>query len=247
MDTKEQVLEFLEKCEELKNCKFIMATAKIKDILKCIVNCPELYHLFSEVTKNFNYLLMRSKCLVNVNDGVYGNSYCVLPNDINQRLAFCFCLFVEFDKDTLNFNEFLRIYFPEDGSYFASYHAFCNTVVSGLQDAIAEVFRDELSKPSELPAEADGSGPAKSGMLSALNLSISEEKQFISANASIPEEEKEGALEMLDRLFEALKNENVGLINALIFGYNYFVLYNRCASDGIASLIREITAYEQLL
>lgn len=44
--TKEQVLTFLEKCEELKKCKFIMATSKIKDLLKCIVNSPDLYKLF---------------------------------------------------------------------------------------------------------------------------------------------------------------------------------------------------------
>ena len=53
--TKEQALLFLEKCDELKKCKFIMATSKIKDILKCIVNSPDLYRLFETVTKDFSY------------------------------------------------------------------------------------------------------------------------------------------------------------------------------------------------
>lgn len=247
MGTKEQVLSFFEKCEELKNCKFIMATSKIKDVLKCIVNCPDLYRLFSEVTKNFNYLATRAQCLVTENDGVYKHSYCVLPQAVDKKLAFCFCLFVEFDKDTLNFNEFLRIYFPEDGSYFASYHSFCDTVVNGMQDAIAQVFSEELQQPSRYTENGISVNSAKAGLISALDLSISEEKQYISANRGIPEEEKEGGLEILTQLFEAIKNENVPLINALICGYNYFVLYNKCVSEGVATLIQEITSYEQLL
>ena len=244
MNTKEQVLLFFEKCDELKSCKFIMATTKIKDILKCIVNCPELYRLFGTVTEDFNYPLAKSQCLVTINEGVYKHSYCVLPQPVSQRIAFVFCLLVEFDKDTINFNEFLSRYFPEDGSYFASYHAFCNTVIKGLEEAVAEVFKEELDKPLEV---SEHTKSAKAEYISAINLAISEEKQFIITNRTIPAEEKEGALEMLTQLFEAVKDGNTPLINALICGYNYFVLFNKCVSDGVASLIHEITAYEQLL
>lgn len=247
MDTKEQVLSFFEKCEELKSCKFIMATAKIRDLLKCIVNCPDLYCLFSEVTKNFNYPETRSQCLITKTDGVYKRSYCVLPAPIDKRLAFCFCLLVEFDSETIDFNEFLRVYFPEDGSYFASYHAFCDLVINGMQNALSEVFAEELK---EAPSAAQGGisvSTAKAGMISALELAISEEKQYISANRNIPDEEKEGGLAMLTQLYEAIKSENAPLINALICGYNYYVLYNKCVSDGIAALIQEIASFEQLL
>lgn len=247
MDTKEQVLLFLEKCGELKSCKFIMATSKIKELLKCIVNCPDLYSLFSEVTKNFNYLAMRAQCLVTENNGIYKHSYCVLPKPLDLKLAFCFCLLVEFDKDTLNFNEFLRIYFPEDGSYFASYHAFCDTVVQSLQDAIAEVFSEELKQPSAAPGDVTRVNSAKAGYISALEIAISEEKQFISNSRMVTEEDKEGGIEILNQLYEAIKNENVALINALICGYNYFVLYHKCVSDGVANLIQEITSFEQLI
>lgn len=246
MGTKEQVLAFFEKCEELKSCKFIMATSKIKDLLKCIVNCPDIYALFAEVTKNFDYPAARAQCLVTKTDGGYKRSYCVLPQQLGPKLAFCFCLFVEFDRETIDFNEFLRIYFPEDGSYFASYHAFCNTVVQGLQDAMAEVFSEELGNTAE-PINGMGVNSAKSGLISAIELSISEEKQFLAASRAMPEEEKEGGMAMLTQLCEAVKNQNAPLINALICGYNYFVLYYKCVSEGIATLIQEITSFEQLL
>ena len=107
-DTKEQILSFLEKCEELKSCKFIMATTKIKDLLKCIVNCPELYRLFETVTRKFDYPAAKEQCLISVDDGVLPQSYVMLPQTVGARLAFIFCLLVEFDKNTLNFNDFLR-------------------------------------------------------------------------------------------------------------------------------------------
>ncbi len=103
-----------------------MATTKIKDLLKCIVNSPELYRLFDTVTKDYDYLSAKSKCLVRSGDGFSGKNYVVLPKTVGQRLAFIFCLLVEFDRDTLNFNDFLQIYFSEDGSYISSYRAFCN-------------------------------------------------------------------------------------------------------------------------
>lgn len=247
MGTKEQVLSFFEKCGELENCKFIMATAKIKDLLKCIVNCPDLYRLFEEVTQNFNYLAARAQCLVTETDGIYKRSYCVLPQPTDKKLAFCFCLLVEFDREAIDFNEFLRIYFPEDGSYFASYHAFCDTVIRGMQDAIAEVFAEELRQPVALAEDGITVNSAKAGMISALDLAISEEKQYISTNPDIPAEERDGAFAMLTQLFEAVKQENVPLINALLCGYNYFAMYNRCVSGGMADLINQITLYEQLL
>ncbi len=241
-DTKEQVLSFLDKCEELKSCKFIMATTKIKDLLKCIVNCPDLYRLFEAVTKDFNYLAAKSKCLVTVNDGIFTRSYVVLPETVGQRLAFIFCLLVEFDKDNINLNDFLRQYFPEDGSYFASYRAFCNTIVKGLQDCISQVFREEIAA-----IEEEGEKKSRLGEISsALSVSLSQEKEFIS-QSRIPDEEKENGLKMLNALEKSLKRADVENIDALLCGYSYFVLNNKCVSDGIAELIEIIEAYEKTL
>ena len=247
MNTKEQVLTFFEKCDELKNCKFIMATTKIKDILKCIVNCPDIYRLFEDVTRDFNYPYAKSQCLITAGDGTYGRSSCVLPPKVSQRLAFAFCLLVEFDSETLDFNGFLRRYFPEDGSYFESYHAFCDTIIKSMCDGVAEVFKDELGELSHGSHEEISAKTAKAGYISAIDIAISEEKQFISTNPSIPDAEREGGLAILTQLHEAVKCCNVQLINALLCGYNFFVLYNKCVSGGIAALIKEITDFEQLL
>lgn len=237
-DTKEQVLSFLNKCEELKSCKFIMATTKIKDLLKCIVNCPDLYRLFEAVTKDFDYPAERERCLISSNDGLLERNYVVLPKTIGKRLAFIFCLLVDFDRDTVNLNDFLRKYFSDDGSYYASYRAFCNTIIKSLQECVEQVFYEELS------SVANVANPDVSELLSAFNIALAGEMQFVS-RCALPEEDKENGLKILSALSESVKEGNEAWTDALVCGYNYFVLYNNCISDGITELIKLIEACEK--
>ena len=247
---KQQVTVFLEKCEELKKCKFIMATTKIKDLLKCIVNSPQLYRLFDTVTKDFNYLDQKSKCLIYVDDGLI-NRYCVmLPQTVGQRLAFIFCLLVEFDRGTINFNDFLQLYFQEDGSYFASYQAFCRVVISSLEEMIKQVFKEQLysgeSADGGKPGVASSANSERANLISAIGIAVAEEKRFI-AEQPMSKEDKEGGFKMLDELLNAVKYGNEPLIDALISGYNYFVLYHKCVSEQIAPLIESLAEYEKVL
>ena len=248
LSTKEQVLMFLEKCDELKKCKFIMATSKIKDILKCIVNSPELYKLFDAVTKDFNYPEQKAQCLLSTDDGVIKHNYVVLPSTVGHRLAFIFCLFVEFDRDTFNFNDFLQYYFREDGSYFASYQAFCKTFVVALEDLIKQIYKEQLAAPEPVkPAkEISKNNINRSSLLSSINMSIEAEKQYI-YNSNIPKDEKANGYKLLNTLIGAVRNCDEELIDALICGYNYFILYNRCVSEGVAPLIESLVEFEQSL
>ncbi len=236
--TKEQISVFLEKCDELTTCKFIMATTKIKDLLKCIVNSPELYGLFDKVTKDFNYVEQKSKCLISGSASFTGKV--VLPQTIGQRLAFIFCLLVEFDRDTINLSEFLQVYFREDGSYFESYKAFCNTIIVGLADLVKQVFKEQLEETDDV--EANG---GKSQLISSILLTVEAEKEFVAS--AVAKDEAESAFKMLDALCNAVKDGNEELIDALICGYNYFVLYHRCVSDNVATLIEFIAEFEKLL
>ncbi len=238
--TKEQVSEFLDKCDELTKCKFIMATTKIKGLLKCIVNSPELYGLFDKVTKDFNYVEQKSKCLISGSASFTGKV--VLPQTVGQRLAFIFCLLVEFDRDTINLSEFLQVYFREDGSYFESYKAFCNTIIVGLADLVRQVFKEQLSAATD---EDKGVNAEKANLISSVLLTVEAEKQYVAG--AVSKDEVEGAFKMLDALSAAVKDENEELIDALICGYNYFVLYNRCVSDNVASLIELISEFEKLI
>ena len=241
--TKEQIESFLFKCEEIKNCKFIVAPTKISELLRCIVNSRELYGLFDAVTNNFDYPTVKSNCLVTISNSLYERSYVTLPQTPSDMLAFIFCLLVEFDNNTIGFNDFLRKYFPEDGSYVASYRAFCAVIIKNLQDAVIQVFESVLndSENVEVPEQPDAK---KSQLISVGNILITEEIEYIT-KCAIPDEDKEGGLKILYQLLSAIKSCDKNLIEALACGYNYFILYNKCISENVTQLFAFIVEFEK--
>lgn len=257
----EQVITFIDKCKELKSCKFIMATGKIRDLLKHIVNSPDLYELFSAVTRDFDYIKTRKKCLVDATDGIVNRSYIVLPDTIGERLAFIFCLLVDIDKENINFNWLLQRYFAEDGSYYASYQVFCEKIVDSLIDILNDVFSQEISKyfaekgnnvakQNELQYETfEGNQEQSSDLASAISsisILISQEKDFIS-NTAINDGEKDSAYKILDEILLAVRSNSISTVNALMLGYNYFISYYGVVSETISALIENIAIFERLI
>lgn len=251
-DVKTQVNDFLTKCEELKKCKFIMAPTKIKDLLKSIVNSRTLYDLFSCVSTDFDYVSAKAHCLVDVSDGYSRRGEVRLPSSSQEKLAFIFCLLVELDRDSINFNWFLQKYFSDDESYYASYFSFCKQIIEPLEKIISGVFEEELKQPSPQgeqkeerpqPQPAIGQGSELSAMLSALWLLIAQEKQFILESA-MPDDDKETGYKMLDEIYNALKDRNFAVANAIVNGYNYYILYNNTISPNVQMLFESIENYE---
>ena len=241
--TKEQIETFLSKCEEMKYCKFIVAPSKISDLLKCIVNSRELYGLIDAVTTNFDYPAVKSNCLVTISNSTYERCYVNLPQTTGQIIAFVFCLLMEFENNTINFNEFLRRYFPEDGSYVASYRAFCAVIIKSLQDAVAQVYDEELSTP-DYSAEPEQPDAQRAQLISVAEVLISGEIDYVE-NCPVPDEDKEGGLKILHQLLAAVKSGDKNLVEALACGYNYFILYNRCISPSVTQLFAFIVEFEK--
>lgn len=233
---KAQITDFLTKCEELKNCKFIMATSKIKDLLKAIVNSPELYDLFNTVASGFDYPAVKQRCFKEGN-----RCRVVLPDTVGERLAFIFCLLVEFDRNEINFNAFLQKYYPKDGSFYSSYHMFCDEVIGALENIICDVFAQELEEEEKPQITARASRPALKAPVSrsTLYVLISAEIDAVSS-APLAAEDAEAAKTILNSLAEAVERGDYQLVKSLTCGYNYFMLYTNFVSDTVAELFEEL-------
>lgn len=253
--TKTQLTDFLNRCEEVKNCKFIMATTKIKDLLKSIVNSAELYELFNTVAANFDYIAAKQKCFVEA-EGMYGNSKVVLPDTIGDRLAFIFCLLVEFDRNDINFNAFLQKYYPKDGSYYASYHLFCDEVIGSLEAIICDVFHDILEEPQQAlpetkpaaqiayapPVTPSAPNPDTAAQINTVCMLIESEKENLELSP-LSDDDKEAARGMLVSLAEAVRKGDGNLIKSLTCGYNYLVMQTTFVSDTLAVLFEALGDY----
>ncbi len=249
--TKTQLKGFLNKCREVRNCKFIMATTKIKDLLKAIVNSADLYELFNTVAANFDYVAAKQTCFVEA-EGGYGNCKLVLPDTIGDRLAFIFCLLVEFDRNDINFNAFLQTYYPKDGSYYASYQLFCDEVIGSLEVIICDIYAAELAEgenPEALPAPAKqaqlppAAPKAQSAKIAAsvntVCMFIESEKESVESS-QLNAEEKEAARTILESLTAAVRAGDAQNIKALICGYNYLVTSTEFVSDTLSALFEAL-------
>ena len=233
---KAQITDFLNKCEELKNCKFIMATTKIKDLLKSIVNSSELYELFNTIANGFDYPAVKQRCFI---EG--GRCRVVLPDTVGERLAFIFCLLVEFDRNEINFNAFLQKYYPKDGSFYSSYHLFCDEVIGSLQNIICDIFSKELEavEPAQITERAESLAHTTHNDNGMALILINAEKEAVSSS-SLSQEDTEAALIILNSLENAVKAYDMALIQSLTCGYNYFVLYTAFESGTVSNLIDEL-------
>lgn len=243
-EAKSQISDFIDKCEELKTCKFIVAPTKIKDLLKSIVNSRELYELFNTVSSNFDYAAAKERCFVDAREGSFGKSYLVLPDTVGDRLAFIFCLLVEFDRDTINFNAFLQKYYAVDGSYFSSYHAFCDEVIDSFEKIICDAFSKELSQEEELSEQVLRALPSSdvSSQISAIETFIGCEKSAL-LSSSLSEDDKDAGTLILAELAKAVRSGNIDEINALVCGYNYFALYAGMAGENMSQLFEVVGEY----
>ena len=246
---KSQVTDFLNKCEEVKNCKFIMATTKIKDLLKSIVNGAELYELFNTVASKFDYIAAKERCFKEAEEDPLGRSRIVLPDTRGDRLAFIFCLLVEIDRGDIQINAFLQKYYPKDGSYYASYHMFCEEIIGSLESIISDVFARDLAEPTPVSVDYEKKTIAEKtvdsalvGRINAISILIAGELDFI-ASCRLSEEDLDAAATILTQLDVAVKACDGEAVNALACGYNYFIMYNKAVSDTANMLFDEIGGF----
>ena len=148
MDTgREQIDLFLRRCDEVMGSRFIIADTKISDLLKSIATSDLLYAYFRDITKNFDYRAAQRKYLDDAPAAPSRGKKMLFPEDPQEKLAFIFCLLVEFDSKKRDLSEFLQEYFYEDGSVYESFYAFTNQVIKPFRNAVKLMFRGGMPKP----------------------------------------------------------------------------------------------------
>ena len=216
MDTsREQIALFLRRCDELMQSKYIIAGTKIGELLQSIAMSDLLYAFFRDATAHFDYAGAKRKYM---NFAPYGDAQkkLLFPEDPVERLAFVFCLFMEFDNKTMDLGWFLQEYFYEDGSFYESFYAFCNQVVKPFRNAVKVMFDEPpRGRPARNPAPQAAVPQEK---LPFTPQCIEEEKKLVYSSALAPAD-KVDALLLLNALAAA---KTVPLRCALLSGYDRF-------------------------
>ncbi|MCM1367326.1 MAG: hypothetical protein NC184_00735 [Roseburia sp.] len=95
--------EFLNACEELKNCKYVIAENKIAAVLKSIADNKQLYSMFGAALYGFDYKTTFTCCI--------SDSGFVLPSDPKTAIALVFRILLDIDGNIMPLKNFLQAYF----------------------------------------------------------------------------------------------------------------------------------------
>lgn len=218
MDTgREQIDLFLRRCDELMQSKFIIADTKIGELLQAIAASDLLYAFFRDITKDFDYPAAKNKYM---HYAPYGKTQkkLLFPEDPAEKLAFIFCLLMEFDNKTLDLGRFLQEYFYEDGSFYESFYAFCNQVVKPFKNAVRVMFSDSFETAS-LTSETQNSESSKRKKKGTYGCFSVEEERRQLYSSLLPDEKKVDGMLLLNALEKA---KDKALQAALLCGYFYF-------------------------
>ena len=225
MEDKNSKMErFFTACEELINCKFIIANSKISELLRAIATSEELMGLFTAVTKNFDYSAAKRLYLRGPEDTRTARGAAFLPAEDTELLAFVFCLLVEFDSGSLNLNDFLLRYFHEDGSYTASYALFVERVIRPFRDVIKRAY-PHAGKGSNVMHQK-----REVGILETISEKISIERNYL-GQLPLSKEDAYAGESILSELYIAIGRKDVPVVKALFYGYFYYLQVTGATSD----------------
>ncbi len=254
MDRKEELSLFLEKADDLINCKYILADTKIVALLKSIACSETLLAILQCSLNAFNFNEAKNKYLIRSEDNVTRGEY-VVPTSTGDVIALSFSILMAIDSNEIDFASFLKEYFYADGSVFGSYSLFINQVIKPFKNTVKSIMEGVISGKIKDPKESIkelGESPVKLKKLP--NDKVISEKEFIRAKTLLvaaktavltsdtDAETQADAFYIIENLIVALEEANKDKIKDLYTAYKYFANYNKkinLKSSELYSLLKE--------
>lgn len=132
--------EFVNACENLKNCKFVLAENKITALLKSIADNKQIYSMFGAALIDFEYKSVFTDCVV-------GNGFS-LPSDPKTAVALVFRILLDIDSGKMTLQNFLEAYFYSE-SINESFARFTLEVISPFE-TYCKMFFVRADAPEDL-------------------------------------------------------------------------------------------------
>lgn len=137
MDANAKIQAFYKACTDTKNAKFILAESKISEILRAIVNSPELVSVVSDSLAGFNFSSEFNKIQVK---NEMRRINIILPKDEHKLVAIVFSLLGEIDAHRVDFHDFIFSYFDAGNSTLLEcYDRFVQTIIMPFRDTLCEM------------------------------------------------------------------------------------------------------------
>ncbi len=130
----ENIKNFIDSCDELIACKYLVAEYKIQQMLKQLANASDVCDLVGDCLEQFNRDREFAKAYVQ--DGHGGFMY-VSPQEEYKIIALVFCTLVDIDGKKIDFTDFIKRFFGQQENPFS---AFIQQMIVPFRNLIAEAF-----------------------------------------------------------------------------------------------------------
>ncbi len=244
----EQIQNFMERCDDLLNAKFIIAPSKISDLMRTIATSHSLVTLLESAVAPFNYHQAQEKYLLPSPDGTQNKGVFLLPENNLERIAFIFCLLADIDNGVVSFNLLLQTFFSSDGSYTEAFEQFLLQVIKPFRLAVLEaLYPSPIQSPAPLASVYNGAFDErykhdKKAVIVDLLPLIKAEIEGL-ASSPLAQADKDAGGYLLKQLLECVQDGNAKPAKALVIGFSYFAMqtgFNAQNLPQIALLCEEL-------
>lgn len=144
------VEKFLDACQELIDCKFLVAEYKLQKMLQELANASEVCGLIGECLEQFNREREFAKAFIQDGNGDY---VFVLPEEEYKIISLVFCTLMDIDAKKIDFTDFIKRFFDKDDN---AYKCFVDSMVVPFRNLLAEAFGYAMQvSPVEGTAETE--------------------------------------------------------------------------------------------
>ena len=210
--------------DELIKGKFILFDSKVSKLLKIIASSEALYGLFAKCLVDYDFVSTLK--LAEEYKRIQGKFY--IPEGNNEILAFVFCLVLEVNNSKINLQNFINNNFFSPNGYNYSYLNFARELLVPFKEALKEELGVEESDSIVTTEEGkmenintvDNTSEDKI-LFANLLFAINELHAKVSSDKKIRQDIKDEEYIVMLGLIEAVKLENIKVINALIVSLEY--------------------------
>ncbi|MBQ8762094.1 MAG: hypothetical protein IJZ26_02090 [Clostridia bacterium] len=228
----EKIRAFYNACTDMCNAKFILADAKISQILKTIVASPELIATVGEALVNFNFDNEFAKAQVKNNITYLQFN---LPKEPEKIVGLVFGLLSEFDAHRLDLHTFIRDYFNGDGRLIVDcFNDFVECIILPFRDAMCYMlgyetdgYKAEKSTETEQNVEEEPVDEEVENLLGNffddITTILSQIQETVNRDPKVKDDRKDEINITIDATIESIELGNLKIMNALLISLNYLL------------------------
>lgn len=214
MATIQELNQFNNACDEFISGKYILIDLKISSILEIITNNEKLSNIINSCLQDFNFNEQSKKYIKNS----YDESFFTLPTNEKDIIAFVYNLLYKFSTKTIDFYEFLKIYFNAENTSNKAFNEFATAIIIPFKQSINSIY----TKRHILVETTDYQNNIYNKILTTIKLILKNLDNY-----KLNMNQKEEFTMLLNSLHQASDKNDKKLVFSLMIGLDYFTKCNK--------------------